>query len=110
MYEIALTVQDSDTTVKIGVNEKLTIKLESEPGSGFEWIPLEKSVRDFKKIKVDYEPLKFTSPIDAVELTVLSLEARRTGKGEIVLYYLQPWNPNEVKKKFRIDYSIIQSA
>lgn len=110
MYELALTVQDSDTAIKIAKDEKVIIKLESEPGTGFEWIPMDKSVRDFTDIKVDYEPIKFTSPINAIELTVLSLEAKRLGQGEIVLFYLQPWNPESIKKTFRINYAITERA
>ena len=105
-----LTELDDNSSITLTVGDEIKIELESNPGTGYEWIPEDKSVQHFDNIHTDYKPLSEVSAPGSAELSIINLQAKIESEGEVILHYIQPWNPTEIERTFKIKYLIKDKA
>lgn len=105
----ARVIKDGDqgTEVKLVVGEELTIRLESQPGTGYSWVV---SKVDADRLDKGGEPT--LEPPDrslpgAPQHQVFKFKARREGAGSLELAYRRPWEKDTpAAKTFRVTFRI----
>ena len=106
--ETMVDKKDHGSHIRLQVGNRLTIALESHPGSGFQWIPTENSLKHFDDIVVDYKPRYHPFDTENSEITRISFLSTKKGSGQIILNYVKSWQPNNIERVFCLSYEIME--
>lgn len=87
---------DNSDNLEVKVGEEFTIKLESNPTTGYKWQPLfDNSILTF--ISSNFIPA--TKMFGAAGMQRFNFKATKAGRTSIELFYKRPWEKGHVKEK-----------
>ena len=96
---VTLTERDSGKTVEVAVGQKLVVELSSNPTTGYQWNVLGDPV-PLKFVKSDYatDP-QAAGRMGAGGTQTLRFAAKSSGKVELKLEYIRPWEKDVPPEK-----------
>jgi inhibitor of cysteine peptidase len=101
-----LTEADNGTTVELAAGERLTVRLESNPTTGFSWQPrVDPDAAVLRSVGHEYVP-----PDDALVgeggIELWAFEGVAPGTTGMALVYLRPFDPSDVGANFEVEVRV----
>jgi inhibitor of cysteine peptidase len=101
-----VTEADNGTTVELGLGERLTVRLESNPTTGFSWqLEVEPNGAFLRSAGHEYVP-----PDDGLVgqggIELWTFEGVAPGTTRIALVYLRPFDPSDVGANFEVEVRV----
>jgi inhibitor of cysteine peptidase len=99
---VELGIQDKGSSIEVEKGEEIKILLDSNPTTGYSWIAGEEidtnigALTDSKYFQMKSEE----GMMGVGGFEVFTFEAKNSGQTEIVLYYMRPWEEEELKDEF----------
>lgn len=103
-----LTFDDKGSSVELEKGDKINIKLEYNPTTGYEWILSEEtdttivSLFDSKFLQTEKEE----ELVGAGGYEIFTFKAENSGQTEIILTYQRSWEEEELKEEFLFKINI----
>jgi inhibitor of cysteine peptidase len=93
---VVITIADAGKTVSLVVGERLTVKLDAQPGTGFAWQPEPASTSLLSLLGT---AMGGASMPGSVQSQTLTFVAHAPGKGNLKLAYRRPWEKDAVPRQ-----------
>lgn len=99
---VELGFNDKGSLIELEKGDKITIQLDSNPTTGYSWIPSEEIDTDVVSL-ISSEFLQIEKEKELVGAggqEIFIFEAKNSGQTEIILNYQRPWEETELKDEF----------
>lgn len=105
---VELGIQDKGSSIEVKKGEEIEILLDSNPTTGYSWIPGEEIDTNIVVLTDSkYFQTKSEEGMTGVGgFEVFTFEAKNSGQTEIILYYMRPWEEEELKDEFIFNIDI----
>ena len=104
---VALSGADNGRAVRVLPATPVVVRLATNPSTGFRWkllVPLD--ARILRLVSHRYQAPPAGSALGAAGLDVWRFVTVGRGRASLRLGYLRPWQPQQVAKRFRVDFRV----
>jgi predicted secreted protein len=105
-----LGIQDNGSSIEVEKGEEITILLDSNPTTGYSWISGEEIDTNIVELTDSeyFQTEKEEEMVGVGGFEVFTFKAISSGQTEIVLYYMRPWEEEELKEThiFNIEVTV----
>lgn len=104
-----ITFADKNSTLRLEKGVLLRLKLESNPTTGYQWVLSEYTDTGiiFQKDYIFSEKDENEELVGVGGIEIFVFEAINSGKTELILSYIRPWEKEEPKEEFIFKINII---
>ncbi|MCA1593175.1 MAG: protease inhibitor I42 family protein [Acidobacteria bacterium] len=104
-HEVTFTVEDDGRSVILSSGDFLTLRLETQMGTGYRWEVAGNDARRLKLIGNSVEPLT-KGDEGGHEIQIFRFKALSRGPSRLRLQYKRPWGRSTPSKTFSISVSV----
>ena len=91
---VHLTIKDAGTTVTLRTGDNLTVELEGNPSTGYNWVPLSQDLKTLKLVGEPEAKPADSKLVGAPQTILLHFTATNPGQETLKLGYQRPWEKN----------------